>query len=411
MCRENKGLSNYPWPKVVGSSSAGSGLVHHWTSEATLAPVSPTSWQRSTSPAGNHSENPTSTTSAPTGRLRSTLSGRTTTSITYTEHPRGKRPMEGSSPSTRLDPTCATRRQSAPSTRFGKHPRRSGRTFPAISLQYQFFPNTFVSFDARHIELWQIHPVDEMSLRGDPHRLPPPAVCRTRSIEGAGIMAPWICETVRTARTSGSRPDRTGFANRAARRGRHRPQRARTPALTSRLPIGARLGSGRGRKLIDARLWRSLVEAIECREFSKKLLSMTGAGRERAPRRSSISSPGRSARSASPALPSSSVPRRIPTRSRSHRASGALGRLLASRHRRPTTSRGSLAPHTGAVVIPPGRLPYGKLCGMQPGVSLGQRKCDPLVLPDGPPEHDALLGVADCPAQGDSPYPRGLPRR
>lgn len=64
-----------------------------------------------------------------------------------------------------------------------------------ISHQYCFFPNTCVSFDSRHVELWQILPVD-------PHRS---QVVHTQ-YKRPGLpeeelaklveMAPWICETV-----------------------------------------------------------------------------------------------------------------------------------------------------------------------------------------------------------------------
>jgi phenylpropionate dioxygenase-like ring-hydroxylating dioxygenase large terminal subunit len=64
-----------------------------------------------------------------------------------------------------------------------------------FSYQYQLFPNTSLTFDARHIELWQIMPVDPSRsevihtayLRPDLSEEE-----RTKAIE----MAPWICETV-----------------------------------------------------------------------------------------------------------------------------------------------------------------------------------------------------------------------
>lgn len=64
-----------------------------------------------------------------------------------------------------------------------------------ISLQYALFPNVSLTFDSRHVELWQIVPVDEATsdvvhstyLRPDLSEAE-----RAKAVE----MAPWICETV-----------------------------------------------------------------------------------------------------------------------------------------------------------------------------------------------------------------------
>lgn len=64
-----------------------------------------------------------------------------------------------------------------------------------FSYQYSLFPNVCLTFDARHIELWQIVPIDERSsevihtayFRPD---LPDAELRKARE------MAPWICETV-----------------------------------------------------------------------------------------------------------------------------------------------------------------------------------------------------------------------
>jgi choline monooxygenase len=64
-----------------------------------------------------------------------------------------------------------------------------------ISLQYQLFPNTCVSFDARHIELWQIHPVDEMSCEVIHTAYLRPGLSDEEHSKAVD-MAPWICETV-----------------------------------------------------------------------------------------------------------------------------------------------------------------------------------------------------------------------
>jgi choline monooxygenase len=66
---------------------------------------------------------------------------------------------------------------------------------PYFSYQYQLFPNTALTFDARHIELWQIVPVDEATSEVIHTTFLRPGLSeedRVQVIE----MAPWICETV-----------------------------------------------------------------------------------------------------------------------------------------------------------------------------------------------------------------------
>ncbi|HEV7760076.1 MAG TPA: aromatic ring-hydroxylating dioxygenase subunit alpha [Acidimicrobiales bacterium] len=64
-----------------------------------------------------------------------------------------------------------------------------------VSYQYSLFPNTCMTFDSRHIELWQILPVD-------PHRSEVVHTAYMRpgladaDRERLAEMAPWICETV-----------------------------------------------------------------------------------------------------------------------------------------------------------------------------------------------------------------------
>ncbi len=64
-----------------------------------------------------------------------------------------------------------------------------------ISLQYALFPNTSLTFDSRHLELWQIVPVDADSSDVVHSTYLRPDLTdeeRTKAVE----MAPWICETV-----------------------------------------------------------------------------------------------------------------------------------------------------------------------------------------------------------------------
>jgi phenylpropionate dioxygenase-like ring-hydroxylating dioxygenase large terminal subunit len=70
-----------------------------------------------------------------------------------------------------------------------------GDVMEHISLQYALFPNTNLTFDSRHLELWQVLPVDAATsevlhtayLRPDLTDAE-----RDKVVE----MAPWICETV-----------------------------------------------------------------------------------------------------------------------------------------------------------------------------------------------------------------------
>ena len=64
-----------------------------------------------------------------------------------------------------------------------------------FSYQYQLFPNTAMTFDARHIELWQILPVapDRSSVIHTAYLRPGLSDAeRAKAVD----MAPWICETV-----------------------------------------------------------------------------------------------------------------------------------------------------------------------------------------------------------------------
>jgi choline monooxygenase len=70
-----------------------------------------------------------------------------------------------------------------------------GDVMPYFSYQYQLFPNTSLTFDARHIELWQILPVDERTSEVVHTAYLKPGLSdedRAKVLE----MAPWICETV-----------------------------------------------------------------------------------------------------------------------------------------------------------------------------------------------------------------------
>jgi phenylpropionate dioxygenase-like ring-hydroxylating dioxygenase large terminal subunit len=64
-----------------------------------------------------------------------------------------------------------------------------------FSYQYQLFPNTSLTFDARHIELWQILPVapDKSEVIHTAYLRPGLTDAeRAKAVD----MAPWICETV-----------------------------------------------------------------------------------------------------------------------------------------------------------------------------------------------------------------------
>jgi phenylpropionate dioxygenase-like ring-hydroxylating dioxygenase large terminal subunit len=64
-----------------------------------------------------------------------------------------------------------------------------------FSYQYQLFPNTSLTFDSRHIELWQIVPVDAATSEVLHTAYLRPGLSdeeRAKAVD----MAPWICETV-----------------------------------------------------------------------------------------------------------------------------------------------------------------------------------------------------------------------
>lgn len=70
-----------------------------------------------------------------------------------------------------------------------------GNVMPHFSYQYQLFPNTALTFDARHIELWQILPIDEKTSEVVHSAYLRPGLSddeRAKAVD----MAPWICETV-----------------------------------------------------------------------------------------------------------------------------------------------------------------------------------------------------------------------
>jgi phenylpropionate dioxygenase-like ring-hydroxylating dioxygenase large terminal subunit len=64
-----------------------------------------------------------------------------------------------------------------------------------ISLQYALFPNTNLTFDSRHLELWQVLPVDAgtSEVVHTQYLRPGLAVAEREKL---AEMAPWICETV-----------------------------------------------------------------------------------------------------------------------------------------------------------------------------------------------------------------------
>jgi choline monooxygenase len=64
-----------------------------------------------------------------------------------------------------------------------------------ISLQYSLFPNTCMTFDSRHIELWQIVPVDPGRSEVVHTQYMRPGLADEER-ERLAEMAPWICETV-----------------------------------------------------------------------------------------------------------------------------------------------------------------------------------------------------------------------
>jgi len=70
-----------------------------------------------------------------------------------------------------------------------------GDVMAHISLQYALFPNTSLTFDARHIELWQILPVDAATSEVLHTAYLRPDLTEEERAKVVD-MAPWICETV-----------------------------------------------------------------------------------------------------------------------------------------------------------------------------------------------------------------------
>jgi phenylpropionate dioxygenase-like ring-hydroxylating dioxygenase large terminal subunit len=64
-----------------------------------------------------------------------------------------------------------------------------------FSYQYALFPNVSLTFDARHIEFWQILPVDETSSEVLHTAYLRPGLSDAERAKAVD-MAPWICETV-----------------------------------------------------------------------------------------------------------------------------------------------------------------------------------------------------------------------
>jgi phenylpropionate dioxygenase-like ring-hydroxylating dioxygenase large terminal subunit len=64
-----------------------------------------------------------------------------------------------------------------------------------FSYQYSLFPNVSLTFDARHIELWQIVPLDEAHSEVIHTAYFRPGLSEDE-LQKARDMAPWICETV-----------------------------------------------------------------------------------------------------------------------------------------------------------------------------------------------------------------------
>lgn len=64
-----------------------------------------------------------------------------------------------------------------------------------FSYQYQLFPNTSLTFDARHIELWQILPLDASTSEVVHTAYLRPGLSEAERAKAVD-MAPWICETV-----------------------------------------------------------------------------------------------------------------------------------------------------------------------------------------------------------------------
>lgn len=64
-----------------------------------------------------------------------------------------------------------------------------------FSYQYALFPNTSLTFDSRHVELWQILPVDEATSEVVHTAYLRPGLSDAERAKVVD-MAPWICETV-----------------------------------------------------------------------------------------------------------------------------------------------------------------------------------------------------------------------
>ncbi len=64
-----------------------------------------------------------------------------------------------------------------------------------FSYQYALFPNTSLTFDSRHVELWQILPVDEATSEVVHTAYLRPGLSDAERAKAVD-MAPWICETV-----------------------------------------------------------------------------------------------------------------------------------------------------------------------------------------------------------------------
>jgi choline monooxygenase len=77
----------------------------------------------------------------------------------------------------------------------GRPEEEWGDVSPYFSYQYALFPNTSLTFDSRHIELWQILPVTASTSQVLHTAYLRPGLSeeeRTKVVD----MAPWICETV-----------------------------------------------------------------------------------------------------------------------------------------------------------------------------------------------------------------------
>ncbi len=70
-----------------------------------------------------------------------------------------------------------------------------GDVAPHLSHQYALFPNTSLTFDHRHVELWQIVPVDAATTEVVHTSYLRPGLTDAER-DKATEMAPWICETV-----------------------------------------------------------------------------------------------------------------------------------------------------------------------------------------------------------------------